>query len=113
MRKDMYVPVFGEHRDKLFRKYKRSWLGAARVDGMQLGRGGVKDGLICGSKTFGSTVCHSEENVVIWGVAMLLMKKGDNVTLQKWSVLSKTRMGYYNSEKYGLKGMQHKMPTCA
>ena len=37
-------------------------------------------------------------------------KQGDNVTLQKWSVSNKC--GIYNSKKYGLKDMQHKIPTC-
>ena len=41
---------------------------------------------------------------------LLIKKKGDNVTLQKWSVLNKG--GIYNSKKYGLKGLQHKIPTC-
>ena len=32
--------LYFENRDKLFRKNKRSWLGATKVDGMQLGQGG-------------------------------------------------------------------------
>ena len=39
-------------------------------------------------------------------------KNGDTVTLQKWGVLFYKKGGIYNSEKYGLKVMRHKMQTC-
>ena len=47
--------------------------------------------------------------IVVGGSNYAYNKKGDNMTLQKWSVLN--RGGIYNSKKYGLNDMQHKIPT--
>ena len=57
-------------------------------------------GLICGSKTFGDDSKTTLgmpfwRKILVNGGGYASNKKGDNVTLQKWSVLStKTRVGY-------------------
>ena len=65
---------------------------------MQLGEG-FKVGLICGSKTLGDDSkttlgMPSGRKIVVRGSGYASNEKGDNVTLQKWSVLSQTRVGY-------------------
>ena len=71
-------------RDKLFRKWKRSWLGAAKVDSMQLGEGG----LVYGWFAVPNVGRHSNTTVVR-GSDYASNKKRDNATQQKMECFKK------------------------